>query len=272
MHTRFTIGELAKLNHLSKQTLIFYDKKDVFKPNIVDETNGYRYYTVDQLEILDSILILKEMGLSLNEIKVYMSERNVQSTLALLKEQFIKNNEKINHLELVSKRLKRKIQGLENYCSDEDKIIIYESKEHQYLALEPVKRPNGLLQLDIALKHLLNQAEKNGYAYFYQIGAMIPVENLFDETYTCADYAFVPVEVKEHQEGFYQKPKGYYVRGYHTGPYQEVGTTYKKILEVVADAGFQPYRYSYEYCVLDSLTSKNKEDYVTEIQISIRKQ
>ncbi len=65
MATLFTVGEMAKLSNISKQTLIFYDRKGVFSPNYVDPDNGYRYYSADQLELLDNILILKEMGLSL---------------------------------------------------------------------------------------------------------------------------------------------------------------------------------------------------------------
>ena len=41
MYARFTVGEMAKLNNISKQTLIFYDKEDIFKPKIIDPINGY---------------------------------------------------------------------------------------------------------------------------------------------------------------------------------------------------------------------------------------
>ena len=53
MATLFTVGEMAKLSNISKQTLIFYDRKGVFSPNYVDPDNGYRYYSADQLELLD---------------------------------------------------------------------------------------------------------------------------------------------------------------------------------------------------------------------------
>ena len=45
MDIKFTVGELAKLHNLSKQTLIFYDKIGLFKPKIIDSNNNYRYYT-----------------------------------------------------------------------------------------------------------------------------------------------------------------------------------------------------------------------------------
>ena len=62
MKLRFTTGELARLHGVSKQTLIFYDKAGVFCPREKDPHNGYRYYTEDQLELLDHILMLKDMN------------------------------------------------------------------------------------------------------------------------------------------------------------------------------------------------------------------
>ena len=55
MGIRFTTGEMAQLHGVSKQTLIFYDKAGVFSPALRDESNGYRYYAPEKLEMLDHI-------------------------------------------------------------------------------------------------------------------------------------------------------------------------------------------------------------------------
>ena len=62
MEHRFTAGEIAKLSGLSKQTILFYDKKGILKPDYVDPDNGYRYYSADQLDFLDNISMLKVLG------------------------------------------------------------------------------------------------------------------------------------------------------------------------------------------------------------------
>ena len=69
MEDYFSIGELSRYQNISKQTLIFYDKLGLFQPAYVDPNNGYRYYTARQLDELDTILILKKSGLSLQRIK-----------------------------------------------------------------------------------------------------------------------------------------------------------------------------------------------------------
>lgn len=42
----FRIGEMAKLFHMSMSTLRHYENIGLLKPEMVDQKNGYRYYSV----------------------------------------------------------------------------------------------------------------------------------------------------------------------------------------------------------------------------------
>lgn len=42
----FKIGEFSKLTQVSIRMLRYYDEMDVFKPLKVDESTGYRMYSV----------------------------------------------------------------------------------------------------------------------------------------------------------------------------------------------------------------------------------
>ena len=50
MKDMFSIGELARYQNISKQTLIFYDKIGLFRPAYVDPDNKYRYYKASQID------------------------------------------------------------------------------------------------------------------------------------------------------------------------------------------------------------------------------
>ena len=65
----FLAGEFSTISRVSKRSLQFYDEIDLFKPAFIDEANGYRYYTAGQLSQLNQILALKDLGLSLDQIK-----------------------------------------------------------------------------------------------------------------------------------------------------------------------------------------------------------
>jgi DNA-binding transcriptional MerR regulator len=64
----FRIGEFAQIAQISTRQLRFYDQLGLLQPAQVDHQTGYRYYTIRQLPRLNSILALKELGLSLEQI------------------------------------------------------------------------------------------------------------------------------------------------------------------------------------------------------------
>ncbi len=70
-----TTGEFAKMVGVTKDTLFHYDDINLFSPEIVGE-NGYRYYSINQAETLDTILILKDLGMPLKEIREFIKNRN----------------------------------------------------------------------------------------------------------------------------------------------------------------------------------------------------
>lgn len=66
--TRYTVRQLADLARVSVRTLHHYDDIDLLKPAFIGN-NGYRYYEPAQLYRLQHILMYREFGLALDEIK-----------------------------------------------------------------------------------------------------------------------------------------------------------------------------------------------------------
>jgi DNA-binding transcriptional MerR regulator len=64
----FKIGEFSRIARVSARLLRFYDELGLLKPGVVDATTGYRFYTTAQLQRLNRILVLKDLGLSLEQI------------------------------------------------------------------------------------------------------------------------------------------------------------------------------------------------------------
>ena len=68
------IGEFSRLSQVTVKTLHHYDEMGLLKPSLTDPFTSYRYYTLDQLPRLHTIMALKELGLSLEEIARLVSE------------------------------------------------------------------------------------------------------------------------------------------------------------------------------------------------------
>src|SRR5260370_25763778 len=69
MSTHYQIGEFAELGGVSAKTLRFYDEIRVLRPASVDPRTGYRRYLPQQLGDLASILALKNLGMSLAQVR-----------------------------------------------------------------------------------------------------------------------------------------------------------------------------------------------------------
>ncbi|CAG0930551.1 HTH-type transcriptional activator TipA [Thermoflexales bacterium] len=64
----FKIGDFSRLSQVPTKTLRYYDEIGLLKPSEVDRFTGYRYYSASQLSRLNRILLLKDLGLSLDQI------------------------------------------------------------------------------------------------------------------------------------------------------------------------------------------------------------
>ena len=63
------IGDFSRLARVTIKTLHHYDEAGLLRPAHVDAQTGYRYYTATQLETLRRILLLKDLGFTLEEIR-----------------------------------------------------------------------------------------------------------------------------------------------------------------------------------------------------------
>lgn len=69
-----TIGQFSKLTQIPIKTLRYYDEIGLLRPAHVQRATGYRSYTSDQVQRLNRILVLKDLGCSLREIHDLIAE------------------------------------------------------------------------------------------------------------------------------------------------------------------------------------------------------
>lgn len=86
MENRYTVGQVSKITGVPKDTLLFYDKIDLFKPKYVDEKTKYRYYTYEQFWHLDIIICCRNLNIPLAKIKEILDAKDNQKIVNLLRE------------------------------------------------------------------------------------------------------------------------------------------------------------------------------------------
>jgi len=126
-YSRLTISQMAKINHLTPQTLRYYEQEGLLIPAYTNPDTGYRYYHIKQNARLDMIQHLKSLGISLRGIKEHLDSRNYQQIIRLLTQKNAQIDEQILELKLQKKAIKRTIESIQQYeCAPPDGTILLE--------------------------------------------------------------------------------------------------------------------------------------------------
>ncbi len=68
MQNNYSIGEFSEITGISKRMLRHYDKLNLFCPIEINEDNGYRYYSENQIDDLDKVQFLRKLGFTLSAV------------------------------------------------------------------------------------------------------------------------------------------------------------------------------------------------------------
>jgi DNA-binding transcriptional MerR regulator len=80
----FSIGDFARFAGVSVRTVRYYDEVGLLPPVAVDPGSGYRSYTADQLARLHRIIALKDLGLSLRQIRPLLDDLDAAELRGML--------------------------------------------------------------------------------------------------------------------------------------------------------------------------------------------
>lgn len=110
----YTTGEVAKICHVSKRTVQYYDYEGIVQPSQILE-HGKRVYSKEDIQKFQLVLLYKDLGLSLKDIR-YIFEQDHQDTLLIqiLEQQYQKNQKQLTHLQQKNQEISVLLQELQD--------------------------------------------------------------------------------------------------------------------------------------------------------------
>ncbi len=133
---KLTIGQMAKMNHVSEQTLRLYDKMGLLRPSDRNPSTDYRYYDIKQSAKLDLIQYMKSLGMNLKEIQNQLDQMNINDLKQLLHQHEKKIERELNQLMIQKRGLLRTLENIERYESappDGTIVLEYLQKRKMYV-------------------------------------------------------------------------------------------------------------------------------------------
>jgi DNA-binding transcriptional MerR regulator len=262
-----TTGQFAKLLNVKKDTLIYYDKVGIFSPEII-ASNGYRYYSIYQADVFSVILILKELDMSLKEIKQFLDNRSPEKLILLLEKKDKVLTEKISELESMKKVVADKINDTKQALEANSQEIVFETiNQDLFFVVSDTKHLTNEINFYDSLQQHYRYLDKHDIIPYASEGWMRRVDNVltgeiqkYDYLYTKADDSTYANHIKE---------KGTYLVAYHDEGYMSIEKTYKRLTDYAEDHNFCLNGYFYEDILLDELSVKGMEKYMVKISVKI---
>lgn len=194
----FTIGQVTKMYDISHDTLRYYDKIDLLKPS-VKKDNGYRYYTMREIEILEMILIAKQLEIPIKDIKEIIEKEDVNAYTELFKihERIIEEKIKyLNKLKYQVKVSKNKSVMMSKFKNKELKE--YPKYEHINKRVIFLKQDSGECISDLTKnKNLVTIAVKKKDSKLEFDKNIVGVEISEDEEFNYDEYKnYIEKEIK----------------------------------------------------------------------------
>jgi len=267
---QYKIGEFSKLAKMTVKTLRYYDEVGLLTPNYIDPFTGYRYYQTDQLTQAQKISELRQLGISIEDIRrIYNGEDLAQ---------------------ILSERrsiVMRELEAAKRTCTRIDNLLVQlrELKEMKYQAVvktlssEIVYYRHGVVadfskisEFVLETGRMCMRANPKlkctepGYCYISYLDGEYRDQNISIE------YAEAVTSVGNESEEIHfkklEETKAICI--IHVGPWQKLGDAYAFALKYVEESGYKLNGLPRE-CYIDGPWNKeNPEEYLTELQFPIK--
>ena len=268
------IGDFARLSQVSVVTLRYYDEMDLLKPVRVDTFTGYRFYAAEQLPRLNRILALKDLGFSLEQIRLMLADgltsEQLRGMLTMQRREVEKRlGDEQDRLRRIEARL-RQIE-LEDKMPEYDVVI--KNTPAMWVASKRVTIPTNdqvPQYLDTAYMEVFSYVHEQGAK---QIGPHLTLWHSPSDVYENEDVeAIVPIDRPlkgTDSVKVYELPPAQVAAVIHQGNFEDFQQGHAAILEWIEANGYQtagPYREIYIKHDRDELS-----DSTTEVQFTVEK-
>lgn len=269
----FKIGEFSKITQVSVRMLRYYAEQELLNPCVIDASSGYRLYKASQIEELNRIILLRDLGFQVKEMKKMLESWNPEFIKSNLLMQIEKTK---NQIQLEQNKLAQ-IQGYLLDLENQDKklniqIIMKKIPMHHVLSLRRVM-PNyfceGMLWEELC--------KRIGGKKNIDSKACISIYHDKDYREQNVDIEVCVIAEKEYPDLkeplIYRQVQGVDMAACFMiyGPYENISIAYKEFAywleqhEEYCMAGENR-----QICHVSMYHTSNPEEYITELQIPLR--
>lgn len=261
--SKLTTSQFANEHHVNKRTLHYYDEIGLFSPQYKGE-NGYRYYDISQGMLFELIKTLKDLNLSIEEIKQLIAFFDEQKFLQMTFDKQKEIDQQIAQLQKTKKCLAYKQEHLLLCQNVQDMEIKVLKKEKDIFSTipYPTNDDDNFSLFQYIQKYFDPQQ------YRLKVGSFIALEKILKKQFDDYDGLFSPFISSVPNNTLLIKEKGHYLCGYLQGTWKRLPLLYQNMLDYATQHHYKLVGYAFEESLNDLIMNDEKNN-ITEISIKI---
>lgn len=266
----FSIGDVAKLFHLSVSSLRHYENVGLITPEYTDPLSGYRYYGARQFEVLNSIRYLRALDMPLTEIADFLGNRDVErmeEKLLLQKRAVIAKQEELKRIERKIDNRLRMIEDAKN--SIFDTVFLSHKEPCRMVWVGDSLKVGDFLDLEAPIRKL-DKSRTEAVVFLGKVGISISPEKLALKCFDSYDGIFLILDEEDNFDGETLNVSGTSCASIRfRGCHGESSEHYKKLLAYITERGLRISGFSREITMIDYGLTNDTNKFVTEISIPV---
>lgn len=270
MKDTFLIGELSKIFHVSTDTLRHYDKIGLLKPGY-DESNRYRFYCVRDFFKLSRILFFKDLDIPLQDIKNYMNNKNTTNLVAMLKNKEKELDIKIHKLINLKKKITAKLDLLGSIKQELNVVKIKRMPQRIGILLN-VNDSNNERELKQSIIENQQYFKLSSMLVEGQLYTSLKRDDMINGIFYNFNYFIEVISTEDIVTGHMKVfPEEQYACVIFKGCYRDTQKHYGILVQWINENGYEILGDSIKKNIVDYDFSDSENEYVSEIQIPIKK-
>ncbi len=266
----YSIGEVSKLFHISISSLRHYEEIGLLKPKYISPDSGYRYYGLEQFEILNNLKYLRTLDMPLGDISNFINNRDIDIIEDKLRQQKKIVQNKINELKRIERKIEHRLSWIEDLRGIELGIIsVVTLPKTRIVWMNNKLSINEYVDMEEPIREL-DKLSGESVVFLGKVGLGILPENLESDKTDFYDGIFLILDDEDIYNGNTKLlPSTKAVRLRFNGYHADAKPHYKRMLKYIDENNLKVTDFSRETTLIDYGLTNGKDKFVTEICIPI---
>lgn len=267
----FKIGEFSTLCRTTIKTLRYYDEMDLLKPALIDESTGYRYYETKQLFILHQIQALRQSDVSIEDIRKILSGQDVEAILqkhrTRLMNEINTKTEQLSRLEFIlTGKEEESFMSYAITLKELPECIVYAKKMN-------VHSFESYFELIPAIGAQLKKKYPDLKCRVPEYCFIVPLDGEYKEKDFNIEFCEAVECMKlDFDDVYFKKIEAVSAASVmHKGGYDSLSKAYAYLMKWIEDNGYEIIQKPRENYIDGIWNKESPEEWLTEIQIPVKK-